>query len=49
VRERAHDHATGSQLAALAEQKQADNRKTREVLAMSHQLAAQIQSDLAAG
>ncbi|MGD0940359.1 MAG: hypothetical protein ABR905_11670 [Terracidiphilus sp.] len=49
ARERAHDLLTGPQLAALDEQKQADNRKTRDVLAQSHQLAAQIKSDLAAG
>ncbi len=49
VRERAHDRLTGPQLTALDEQKQADNRKTREVLAQSHQLATQIKNDLASG
>ncbi len=49
VRERSHDRLTGPELAALEAQKQADNHKTREVLAESHQLETQIKNDLAAG
>jgi hypothetical protein len=49
ARERSHDRLTGPQLAALDAQKQADNRKTQELLAQIHQLEAQIHSDLAAG
>ena len=48
-RERAHDRLTGPELAALDEQKQADNRKTRELLKQIHDLEAQVKSDLAAG
>jgi CII-binding regulator of phage lambda lysogenization HflD len=48
-RERAHDRLTGPQLAALDAQKQADNKKTRELLNQTHQIEAQIKSDLAAG
>ena len=47
--QRAHDRLTGPQLAALDQQKQADNRKTQEVLAQIHRLEAQIKSDLGAG
>jgi CII-binding regulator of phage lambda lysogenization HflD len=49
VRERSHDQLTGPQLAQLDAQKQADNRKTQELLASMHQLESQIKSDLAAG
>lgn len=49
ARERSHDQLTGPQLAALDVQKQADNRKTQELLTQIHQLEAQIKSDLAAG
>ncbi|MGO9345665.1 MAG: hypothetical protein ACLPZJ_04650 [Terriglobales bacterium] len=44
-----HDQLTGPQLAELDKQKQADNRKTQEVLVQIHQIEAQIKSDLAAG
>ena len=47
--EQNHDRLTGPQLAQLDEQKQADNRKTQEVLAQVHRIEAQIESDLAAG
>lgn len=49
TRERDHDRLTGPQLTALDKQKQADNRKTQQVLAQVHQVEAQIKSDLAAG
>lgn len=49
TREHAHDQITGPQLAALDAQKQADNRKTREVLEQGHQIEEQIEKDLAAG
>jgi len=49
VRERQHDKQTGPQLAVLDVQKQADNRKTQEMLAQIRQLEAQIKSDLANG
>lgn len=49
TRERDHDRLTGPQLAALDAQKQADNRKTQELLTEIHQVEAQIKSDLAAG
>jgi hypothetical protein len=45
----AHDQLTGPQLAALDKQKQADNRKTQELLTQVRQIEAQIKSDLAAG
>ena len=48
-RERTHDRLTGPQLAALDQQKQADNRKTQALLSNFHQLESVIQSDLAAG
>jgi hypothetical protein len=48
-REREHDKVTGPELAKLDTQKQADNRKTQEMLTQIHQLEAQIKSDLAAG
>jgi CII-binding regulator of phage lambda lysogenization HflD len=44
-----HDQLTGPQLAELDKQKQADNRKTQEVLVQIHGIEAQIKSDLAAG
>jgi hypothetical protein len=44
-----HDKLTGPQLAELDAQKQADNRKTQQLLAQIHQVEAQIKSDLAAG
>ena len=44
-----HDQLTGPQLAELDKQKQADNRKTEEVLVQIHQIEAQIKSDLATG
>ena len=49
ARERSHDQSTGPQLAALGTQKQADNTKTRSLLAQIHQLEANIESDLKAG
>ena len=49
ARERSHDQLTGPQLAALDRQKQADNRKTQELLTQIQQVEAQIKSDLAAG
>jgi CII-binding regulator of phage lambda lysogenization HflD len=49
TREHDHDRLTGSQLAELDKQKQADNRKTQDVLDQIHQIEAQIKSDLAAG
>ncbi|MGC1619776.1 MAG: hypothetical protein WA765_14900 [Candidatus Acidiferrum sp.] len=48
-RERAHDRATGPQLAALDAQKQADNSKTQSVLAQLRQVESNINKDLAAG
>lgn len=49
ARERRHDGATGSQLAALDQQKQADNAKTQAVLAQLNELEANVNRDLAAG
>lgn len=49
VRERKHDSQTGPQLVDLDKQKQADNRKTQEILAQIRQLELQIKSDLATG
>lgn len=49
VRERDHDRVTGPQLAALDVQKQADNAKTKSVVAQIHELEARINSDLTAG
>ncbi len=49
VREREHDSLTGPQLAELDKQKQADNRKTQEILTQMRQLEVQIKSDLANG
>jgi CII-binding regulator of phage lambda lysogenization HflD len=49
VREREHDSVTGPQLAELDKQKQADNKKTQEILTQIRQLEVQIKSDLANG
>ncbi|MGC1484511.1 MAG: hypothetical protein WA789_12020 [Candidatus Acidiferrum sp.] len=49
ARERAHNRATGPQLAALDTQKQADNSKTLSVLAQLQQVESDIGKDLAAG
>jgi len=49
VRERQHDSLTGPQLAELDKQKQADNRKTQEILTQLRQLESAIKSDLANG
>ena len=49
ARERAHDRATGPQLAALDSQKQADNRKTNRCLRSFKEVEANIHKDLAAG
>jgi hypothetical protein len=49
VRERDHDRITGPQLAALDVQKQADNTKTKSIVAQIHELEARINSDLTAG
>ena len=49
ARERDHDQLSGPQLAALDAQKQADNRKTQELLTQIHQLEAEIESDQTAG
>jgi hypothetical protein len=49
AREHQHDQLTGPQLASLDTQKQADNRKTQEILSQISQLEAQIKSDLAKG
>jgi CII-binding regulator of phage lambda lysogenization HflD len=46
---RDHDQLTGPQLAALDKQKQADNRKTQQLLTQIHQIEEQIKSDLGAG
>ncbi|MGA2807845.1 MAG: hypothetical protein ABSE87_06895 [Terracidiphilus sp.] len=48
-RERAHDRATGPQLAALDRQKLADNAKTEQVLAQLKQVESNIHKDLSAG
>ena len=49
ARERAHNRASGPQLAALDAQKQADNVKTRAVLAQLKEVESTINKDLAAG
>ena len=49
ARERAHDGATGPQLASLDTEKQADNTKTQSVLAQLKQVESNIKKDLAAG
>lgn len=48
-RERAHDRATGPELAALDKQKLADNAQTKQVLSQLENMQANIQKDLAAG
>jgi hypothetical protein len=48
-RERTHNHATGPELAALDQQKQADNLKTQKVLAQLKEVESDINKDLAAG
>jgi hypothetical protein len=45
AREREHDRTTGPQLAALDVQKQADNAKTKAIVAQIHELEARIESD----
>ena len=49
VRERAHNRATGPQLATLDSQKQLDNSKTKAVLAQLKEVESNINKDLAAG
>jgi len=49
LRERNHDRITGPQLAALDLQKQADNTKTKSIVAQIHELEARINSDLTSG
>lgn len=49
VRERAHNQTTGPELAALDQQKQADNQKTQKVLGQLKEVEANINKDLAAG
>ena len=49
VRERTHNRTAGPALAALDQQKQADNRKTQTVLAPLKEVESNIKKDLAAG
>jgi hypothetical protein len=49
VREKAHDRATGPQLAALDKQKLADNKTTQALMDQLNSTRADIQKDLAAG
>jgi hypothetical protein len=49
AREHAHNRTTGPELAALDQQKQADNLKTQRVLAQLKEVEANINKDLAAG
>jgi len=49
VRERTHNRTTGPELATLDQQKQADNLKTKKVLAQLKEVEANINKDLAAG
>jgi len=49
ARERTHNRATGPALAALDQQKQADNLKTQRVLAQLKEVESNINKDLAAG
>jgi len=49
AREQTHNHATGPALAALDQQKQADNLKTQTVLAQLKEVESRINKDLAAG
>jgi hypothetical protein len=48
-REKAHDLATGPQLATLDQQKRADNAKTQKVLAQLKDMESNVNKDLAAG
>lgn len=48
-REQAHNRTTGPTLAALDQQKQADNQKTQRVLAQLKEVESNINKDLAAG
>ena len=49
ARERAHNRAVGPQLAALDTEKQADNVKTKAVLAQLKEVESNVNKDLAAG
>lgn len=49
VREQTHDRITGPELAALDQQKAADNSATEEVLKQMQQVRSEIQKDLANG
>ena len=49
AREEKHNRATGGELAALDQQKQADNLKTKEVLAQLKEVESNIKKDLASG
>jgi hypothetical protein len=49
ARERTHNLASGPQLAALDQQKQADNQKTQKVLSQLKDVESNINKDLAAG
>ena len=49
ARERTHNRTTGPKLAALDQQKQADNLKTQRVLAQLKEVESNINKDLAAG
>ena len=49
AREQAHNRTTGPELAALDQQKQADNLKTQKVLAQLKEVESNINKDLAAG
>lgn len=49
ARERMHNRTTGPELAALDQQKQADNLKTQRVLAQLKEVESNINKDLAAG
>ena len=49
AREEKHNRATGGELAALDQQKQADNLKTKEVLVQLKEVESNIRKDLASG
>ena len=49
AREEKHNRATGDELAALDQQKQADNLKTKEVLVQLKEVESNIRKDLASG
>jgi len=49
AREEKHNRATGGELAALDQQKQADNLKTKEVLVRLKEVESNIKKDLASG